>query len=288
MLIGMTVFHAAQDFAPDPIAPTTGLLKATAVFAQAAQGNLDLFDALRQTSQFTDAEFVSISRIKLKYGLVSAKVLSCDGADQRKKNLRKVDASFAPAILGDDLLRAKAGTVWFGNLHSMADHEALNELYKSAQLSETACIVLEKRNDSVDCLELHFGHTIAASMASFLEPLGQVLSDCWSNRAIGRFAEAKLTGAKVKSTKRPLKIILSVENPCRLSRAEYRMCSLLARGLNNKALVSELGITMPTLRTHLRNIYAKTETTCQSELIHALLAPAPKALSTSLEQYRVA
>ncbi|MEC8795400.1 MAG: helix-turn-helix transcriptional regulator, partial [Pseudomonadota bacterium] len=69
--------------------------------------------------------------------------------------------------------------------------------------------------------------------------------------------------------------ILSYENPCRLSRAEYRVCLMLSRGLSKPQIQSELAITNSTMRTHLRNIYAKTGTTGQSDLIYALMSAEP-------------
>jgi len=68
--------------------------------------------------------------------------------------------------------------------------------------------------------------------------------------------------------------ILSAENPARLSRAEYRVCLKLSRGRTLESAQCELGVTRATIRTHLRNIYAKTNTSCQSELINRLLASA--------------
>lgn len=75
-------------------------------------------------------------------------------------------------------------------------------------------------------------------------------------------------------TDRGLKSILSAENPARLSRAEYRVCLKLSRGRTLESVQFELGVTRATVRTHLRNIYAKTNTTSQPELISRLLVSA--------------
>ncbi|TNC63599.1 helix-turn-helix transcriptional regulator [Rubellimicrobium roseum] len=61
--------------------------------------------------------------------------------------------------------------------------------------------------------------------------------------------------------------LLSVSNPARLSRAEFRVCVLLSKGLNTSSVCSELSISISTLRTHLRNIFAKTKVTSMAELL---------------------
>lgn len=277
----MTFAHGS---ARGVIAPTSRLLKITAILAQASQGGVPLYDALRQTALLGEADVVSICRIDMKCDRKSAKVLSCEGPHQQHKNLRSIDVSFAPAICKSDLLRAKTGSIWFGTRADLDDHETLSEIYAGAQLTESVYLLLDRSTSNADFLEIHFGHPIREGFAQYMSLVGPVLSDCWKKRALGRFAEAKLAKAPVKPETPASKNILSLDNPCRLSRAEYRVCSLLARGLNNNALVSELSVTMSTLRTHLRNIYAKTETCSQSELVHALLAP-PRHIRTPAHRH---
>jgi DNA-binding CsgD family transcriptional regulator len=66
-----------------------------------------------------------------------------------------------------------------------------------------------------------------------------------------------------------------MDNPAKLSRAEYRVCILLAKGLSNERLLAELDVSYSTLRTHLRSIYAKTETSSRSELLYHLISKTP-------------
>ena len=65
---------------------------------------------------------------------------------------------------------------------------------------------------------------------------------------------------------------LSFENPCRFSRAEYRICVMFSQGLDSAAIRQELGISTSTLSTHLGNIYAKTGCTNQRELVFFLMS----------------
>ncbi len=189
------------------------------------------------------------------------------------EELGPLEVSFAGAICGADFSHAKVGSVWFGREENLEDQPRLIGAYRDRCLVETAAIMLDKKNGTSDFLELHFGCPISADLETSLEIIAPILSDCWKARAMGRFSDALLSRGRVVPDRPKVTGILSMENPCRLSRAEYRVCLLLGRGLNNQALLSELSITMATLRTHLRNIYAKTGTASQTELIHLLLSP---------------
>ncbi|SDE72795.1 DNA-binding transcriptional regulator, CsgD family [Ruegeria marina] len=163
------------------------------------------------------------------------------------------------------------GSVLSARLSDVETNPILVEFYQQRRLSETIIIPLDRRNGVVDVLELHYLFPISVAELEHLELIGPVLAGCWEGRSLGLFSDALLAGSRAIRKSQVSEEILSVENPFRLSRAEYRVCLLLSRGLNNKAVLSELSITMATLRTHLGNIYAKTGATSQSELVHMLL-----------------
>lgn len=56
-----------------------------------------------------------------------------------------------------------------------------------------------------------------------------------------------------------------------LTLTEARLALLIAHGLSPKEIAGEMDITIATVRTHLRNIYAKTRTRRQTELIRMIL-----------------
>lgn len=56
----------------------------------------------------------------------------------------------------------------------------------------------------------------------------------------------------------------------RLTPAECRLADLLLRGLDVAAVAGRMGITLDTARFMLKNIFVKTETHRQSELIRAM------------------
>ena len=59
-----------------------------------------------------------------------------------------------------------------------------------------------------------------------------------------------------------------------LTPAEAKVCGVLIKGKSPKEAADELRITMGTVRTHLKHILSKTETSRQSDLIRVLLSAA--------------
>lgn len=66
--------------------------------------------------------------------------------------------------------------------------------------------------------------------------------------------------------------ILHPTNPYRLTRTELRVCDLIAQGQRPKAIAQTLEASMPTVRTHLRHIYAKTGLDGMLGVMHNLQA----------------
>jgi DNA-binding CsgD family transcriptional regulator len=64
-----------------------------------------------------------------------------------------------------------------------------------------------------------------------------------------------------------------------LTAAEARVAILLARGKTVREIVSMLGLSSNTIRTQLRQVFAKTQTKRQSELMRVLL-PIPPDLTS--------
>ncbi len=66
-----------------------------------------------------------------------------------------------------------------------------------------------------------------------------------------------------------------MSNPANLSRAEFRVCLLLSHGLSVKGVTDELRLSEATVRSHLRSVYSKTETTGHAELLYRILSSEP-------------
>ena len=61
----------------------------------------------------------------------------------------------------------------------------------------------------------------------------------------------------------------------RLTGGELRVLLALAQGLGGKEAADTLGISEPTVRTHLQNIFSKTGTSRQADLLRLLQSSAP-------------
>lgn len=53
----------------------------------------------------------------------------------------------------------------------------------------------------------------------------------------------------------------------KLSARELEVCDALAGGITDREISAQLGISLHTVKTHLRNIYGKTEIKNRSKLI---------------------
>jgi len=58
-----------------------------------------------------------------------------------------------------------------------------------------------------------------------------------------------------------------------LSRREDEICKFVVRGLDNKQIGKQLGISEHTVKTHLKNIYKKTNNHNRTNLVISALNP---------------
>ncbi|MDH5797990.1 MAG: helix-turn-helix transcriptional regulator, partial [Paracoccaceae bacterium] len=65
--------------------------------------------------------------------------------------------------------------------------------------------------------------------------------------------------------------ILDISNPAGLSRAEFGVCLLIRKGFTSSRISEELNVAKSTVKSHLRNIYSKTDTAGQVDLMYRLL-----------------
>ena len=60
--------------------------------------------------------------------------------------------------------------------------------------------------------------------------------------------------------------------PPRLTAREQEVVRLVARGMSNKAIARQLGISPRTVEGHLNHVFDKLDTTSRTELVHYALA----------------
>lgn len=249
-----------------------GGISAIANWCEALQGKSPLINALHSIKDAALADLAILTR----YSRVSGDAYRGLIADNARGTGRTphVQGGFGQAMMGAYATMAKPGSVW---LHSMLDQGGdgpLRALYRARGYVETAVIPLGMDEKHYVLFEMHFAQPIGPSEIALINLFAATMAQTWKNRQPGVLTESMLNRTR-RTTPAPAAPILSYENPCRLSRAEYRVCLMLSRGLSKPQIQTELAITKSTMRTHLRNIYAKTGTAGQSDLIYALMSAEP-------------
>ncbi|WP_296419962.1 helix-turn-helix transcriptional regulator [Pseudooctadecabacter sp.] len=116
-------------------------------------------------------------------------------------------------------------------------------------------------------LDEGYAHTdvvmLTCPECEWLEPLAQELPVIWGSRIKGVIAS--MVSEEDKSD-----AILGPRNPFNLTQTERKVCHLLTDGLSAKDVAQRLEVSMPTVRTHLRNIYAKTGLDGMVAVVHRL------------------
>ena len=211
------------------------------------------------------ARRAAITRISRDHRSTRAVIWDAEGPDPGGR-------SFADTILGPYAFSARAGSVWpSAMLSGGAGADSLARFHAARNLKEAVIVPIAVGARAVDCLEFHFAGPLESRYAA-VTMLSDVLVRSWARRVPGRFLEEVLRTGRSERPWHGEDDLLGPANPAGLSRAEFRICVMLSRGLSGSALARELGIRASTLRTHLRNIYAKSGTGGQAELVYLILS----------------
>ncbi|MEZ5796210.1 MAG: LuxR C-terminal-related transcriptional regulator [Paracoccaceae bacterium] len=189
----------------------------------------------------------------------------------------RMEHGFTRSLMGPYFDAAHPGSLWSRTMSEDDPSPDLVDFHSARQLREMVIIPLESNARFIDTLELHFPYRLRNFQQLILNSLAPVLARTWQKRAQGLFTEALLKHSR-SAPERISTPILSDENPARLSRAEYRVCLMLSRGMSVDQVKEELRIRESTLRSHLSNLYAKTRSASLSELIYRLMAAPPQAV----------
>lgn len=242
------------------------LVDAIATWCQCLQGQRTIRSGLEAIAQGFGADAVSLVKAGPQ-GAGGVKAITV----QPYLRGAELDRGLSDLILGGYLPKARVGSVWFGSMAAEDSYGVLNSIRRQTGLAETVVIVLNHEAKWVHLLEISFAHRLDAGKAAMLNSLAATLAETWTHRAPGLFSEALLERRPARENLAFAAPILSDDNPARLSRAEFRVCLLLSNGLSKDAVREELKITASTLRSHLRQICAKTECASVNELTHRLL-----------------
>lgn len=257
------------------------VLDGIANWCGAVHGSMPLSDALSTIAQSLDSEAAAVTRDARGEG--RGRLVAAFDARADDRDVTSFQRGFADDVLGEFYNRVRAGTVWF-----LSDHKGVDAAEPSVGLSywrlsrgivEIAVVAMETAGVQNDYLELHFKSDLDRAAKAEIETLMPTLVRAWAGRKTGLVTRAQMDERMVRAREnakaeriKPSEPILGVSNPARLSRAEFRVCLLLSRGLSVKAVTDELGLSESTIRTHLRSIYSKTETSGLAELLYRILS----------------
>ena len=248
----------------------TGMIGAVAQWCECLHGHAPMRNALKKLAEGIAAEAVVLTRLP-RDDAAQPKVVVHDALAGRK-DARPVERSYARCVLGAYVGKSKAGTIWLSSYMGDDVDPALETFQHRRGLRELAIIPLASDEKSVDVLEIHYREGLTAADHAVLNMVASTLASTWANRKPGSFIDSFLKRRTVKRSAVEAGPILGMSNPARLSRAEFRVCLMLSKGLTARRVREELGICRSTLRTHLRNIYHKTETENFAELVYQLIS----------------
>lgn len=205
--------------------------------------------------------------------------------------------AYCSDVLGNHFGYARAGSVWvLSDMRNDPGWTLSHELQSWLSVDTVRDIVaipISVTHQHVDYLEFHFMDVLTGAEQKDIEALVPTIERSWNGRKPGLVAQATtdsravLVHRSTESDRLQWTVpILGMSNPAGLSRAEFRVCVLLSRGLSVKAVSSELGLSDNTVRSHLRAIYAKTETTSLPELIYLIMSVTEDDTSQTVVAHR--
>jgi DNA-binding CsgD family transcriptional regulator len=257
-----------------------GMIGAIACWCESLHRCLPLRYALQSITENIGAEALVLARVSKSSSGTAGTIVF----DRQERSICGVplNRSFARSVLGRYFSKAQVGTIW---LQSMVEDEpdpALVEFHRRRSLKNLAVIPLATHGKSVDFLEFHFRQYLSAAQQADLNMIASTLTATWRNRVSGLVTENLAQHRTGTVEQLSAASILSCDNPARLSRAEYRVCVLLTRGLSAIRIRRQLEIRNSTLRTHMRNILAKTGTGSKAQLLYKLLTAEPVGASAQI------
>ncbi len=274
------------DGAGIPSAPSTGIesnvIEAIADWCDALHGDFPLQDAFAALAAGLGADAGILVRTHFSDFRPNRVAIWDRGAG---RGVSPLTTSYADGRFGPQFARPRAASIWLASLADAdADVDPALEIWQARRnLCEFAVLVLSGGPTCRDHAELHFRNPLSFQAHTALGSVLPTMARTWASRQVGLVART-IVGHRALADLRPLRqtraTILDATNPARLSRAEFRVCLLLSRGLSVIGVANELAVSEATVRSHLRSTYAKTATSSLAELVYNLMrsVPEPAAL----------
>ena len=245
---------------------------ATACWAQALQGRGHPAAALVLLREVCGAEVGSLVRVTAGRGS-GERLLTEDAGQARAARVQPGD--LATTLIGRQRSRARVGSVWsYCELASsllVAPQTRLARWMELRGIQDVLCIVLAVDGDVTDVLELCYTRRPGPSDIYLVDALAPALVSAWAHRGAQVLASLRRAAIQPVRSQPQAEPLLGPSNPAGLTRAEFRICGLFASGSGTREIMDQLQISESTLRSHLRSIYAKTETSGKAGLLHRLL-----------------
>jgi DNA-binding CsgD family transcriptional regulator len=241
-------------------------------FMEWCQAGTSLNHALQKICHCADAHSSMV--VRHRFGSAQSRVLG--SVSIRSKSPEKL-MSLAASTLGETLTRLKSGQVL--RKSHISENELLqdatgNEWMQRSGFCDVGFVQLDRAARDVDMLEVFFTRMPHPDWETQFAEVATALARVYKMRRPGAVADALLARPDASALLIPADVaILGLENPAGLTPAELRVALLVSRGLSPKAIADELGNSVTTVRTHLRNIYDKTSLGNFNRLAARLISP---------------
>ena len=239
---------AFTEIAPVADSPLRRAMMIGAMFGTAAQGAMPLPRALAALRQEADARTVTQVRV-----VRHDKTYLVATTAAQHLTLDPVAATFAKTL--DDLRGALEP----------------GRSVRNALDRDQRGIVLHLADSYLDLVIVDGGDPmVLADFAAVAAPIWAMRRDGLAINAITALQSTRDDSCKGRTADVVQGCILSARNPAGLTPTEFRVALALRDGRSPATIAQDLAIAMPTVRTHLRNLYAKTGLRGMHELTHRL------------------
>ena len=245
-----TAITAPCDVIPATDSAVRRAMRLGALFGAATQGGLPLTRAIAAIRQEVGADVVTLVRIV------------------HRDRPYLVATTAAQHTVIEDRVADFAKT-----LDGLRDTLKPGQIVRDALRRDQRAVVLFTADAFTDLLVVRDGDTaLLADVAAMAIPV-------WAMRRAGLVINT-ITALQKVAEARPAEdevisgCILSARNPAGLTPTEFRVALALRDGHSPAVIGENLSMAMPTVRTHLRNLYAKTGLRGMHELTHRLHADA--------------
>ena len=188
-------------------------------------------------------------------------------------------------LLTDSVLRSAPGAVW-QNRQIRSDASPTTPLFRTHGrqpngLASWACVIVGRDQRHVACLEVYAGRASShPELDDFLRQLAPHLTRAWRLAMARRStpttplgaASPLHTGAAPASDLAALPGVVRLRAEFGLTKAEARLALRVAEGASLASAAQVFNVKLTTIRSQLQQVFAKTGTSRQSELVALLLS----------------